>query len=293
MKRPICCLRQFITAHPRHPVYKTPPPFSHKFRNFRVAFLHLAFISRTSCQCTIARVRRHGSAVRESTQESKTPSSLPSSEQIWVTRPLIDRRTTPQDFRSVQLPDPQLGGEECVSSLLSAAVRCLLRTCPLSLLGLFGRISTTRERTRSPDTHAPRLSLIYFGVPRGACLALPCLGTRLARSLQTSVRSVSRTNERTNERTNLELLDASASSVPTSLVRYFCLEISCRRCKILRKSPHTAVSFPSLPLASPRLESPPPCNRSWLFEANRDLHERLASLNNNAHTIYRVELLFK
>jgi hypothetical protein len=45
-------LRQFITANPdphTYPVYKTPPPFSHKFRNFRVAFPHLGFISRASC----------------------------------------------------------------------------------------------------------------------------------------------------------------------------------------------------------------------------------------------------
>src|SRR6266699_6364433 len=109
MKRPICCLRQFITVNPHYPVYKTTPPFSHKFRNFRVAFL-LAFISRASCQCAIA---RHGSAVRQSTQESKTPLITPKFCINWVTRSLIDRRTTPQDFRSVRLPDPpELGGRE-------------------------------------------------------------------------------------------------------------------------------------------------------------------------------------
>lgn len=34
---------------------KTPPPFSHKSRDFRVAFLYLGFISRAPCQCAIAR----------------------------------------------------------------------------------------------------------------------------------------------------------------------------------------------------------------------------------------------
>src|SRR5258707_12055846 len=68
-RRSICCqLRQFNQTSNR--CIKPPPPFSHtKFRNFRVAFPHLTFISRTSCQCAIALAHR---SFRQSTQESET-----------------------------------------------------------------------------------------------------------------------------------------------------------------------------------------------------------------------------
>jgi len=140
-----------------------------------------------------------------------------------------------------------LEGGRCLVSLIGGCA-VSFADLPSNLEGFFGRISTTREseRTRSPDTPTPRLSLIYFWVPRGACLALPwyALGQKPA-----DFRAVCVPNERTNP------FSWHASSVPTSLVQYFCLELSCRRRKVWRKSPHIAVSFPSLPLSSP-LPSP-------------------------------------
>jgi hypothetical protein len=53
------------SVHYPHPVYKTPPPFSHKFRDFRVAFLLLAFyFSKPHANVPIARARLYGSVVQ-------------------------------------------------------------------------------------------------------------------------------------------------------------------------------------------------------------------------------------
>jgi hypothetical protein len=130
------------------------------------------------------------------------------------------------------------------------------------LEGFFGQISRTREppRTRSPDTPAPRLSFdLLLGSPR----RLPGLGTRLGRSLQTSVRSVSRTNERT-----LFLACVLGPNLPSAV---FLSRAFLQTAQDLEEVTSHRSEFS---LASFRLESPPPCYRSWrCFEADRDLHD--------------------
>jgi hypothetical protein len=119
----------------------------------------------------------------------------------------------------------------------------------------------TREppRTRSPDTPAPRLSFdLFWGSPR----RLPGLGTRLARSLQTSVRSVSRTNERT-----FFLACELGPNLPSAV---FLSRAFLQTAQDLEEvtSHRSEFSLASFRLASPRLESPPPYYRSWrCFEA--------------------------
>jgi hypothetical protein len=101
---------------------------------------------------------------------------------------------------------------------------------------------TTRERTRPPDTPAPRLSLIYFWVHRGACLAMMVHAWPEACRLPCGL-----CPERTNKPSSL-----NAPSVPPSLVRYFCLEHSSRRRKDLEEVTSHRGEFS---LASPILPS--------------------------------------
>jgi hypothetical protein len=137
-------------------------------------------------------------------------------------------------------------------------VLCGLAQILYSLEGpfLFGLISTTRERTRSPDTPAPRLShdlYLFWGFPEALGCHWPWITYALGSGEKPAdFRAVCVPNERTNL-----LLGMRPWSVPTSLVRYFCLELFLQTAQDLEeKSPHIAVSFPSLPLASSRLPSP-------------------------------------
>lgn len=83
----------------------------------------------------------------------------------------LHKISDPSDF-GIRLSLEGGGGGMCVSLSLSAAVRCLLRTCPNSLFSrrrpfFFGLISTTHERGHARPTR-PRLDClliyIYFGV---------------------------------------------------------------------------------------------------------------------------------
>ena len=204
------------------PVYKTPSTLlTHKVPQLPSCFSTSYFyFSNLVPMCDRARASLV-SSINARIGNSKTPPP-PSSENKSKSRGLfIDRRTTPQDFRSVSLPHAPEPERTCVSYRRLHGVYCGLAQCRLF----------RPERTRPPDT-PHRLSLIYFWVSRGA---LPCLATvrtweeacRLPRGL-----CLERTNERASERTLL----GCASSVPSSQVRYHsCLEFSCRRRKVYQR----------------------------------------------------------
>lgn len=104
-------LRRFITANPPRPVHKTPPPFSHKFRNLRVGFPHLAYYFFSSLMPNVRSPglgRRHGSAVRQSTQTPPQVLNILSHHEVFH-RPPYDSTRFP--IR----PTSGSEGERCVS----------------------------------------------------------------------------------------------------------------------------------------------------------------------------------
>lgn len=98
----------------------------------------------------------------------------PSSEYIESSRGLssIVRRTTPQDFRSVRLPDPR-AREVCVSLSYRRMCGAFGVFCGLAqILGFFVRISisTTREGdTLARHARASIVSDLFLGFPRRLC----------------------------------------------------------------------------------------------------------------------------
>ncbi len=109
MKRPICCQPppsiQSIHANDLCMRMKPPPTLlTHNFRNFRIAFPHLAFISQPSCQCAIA--------------HASFRSSMNARIRGIGSRGL----PTPQDFQSVRLPDAPEPGGMCLALIGGCAV---------------------------------------------------------------------------------------------------------------------------------------------------------------------------
>jgi len=168
MKRPICCQPppsiQSIHANDLCMRMKPPPTLlTHNFRNFRIAFPHLAFISQPSCQCAIAHASFR-SSMNARIENAPHPQILNGLDREVLDREVsrLHKISNPSDFRM------RRSLEGCVSPL-SAAVRCLLWTCPL---GFFGWI-----KTRHAPHHLTDCYLIYFGVSRGAwpeACRLPC-----------------------------------------------------------------------------------------------------------------------
>jgi hypothetical protein len=127
--RSAAAVRQFITENP-HPVYKDPSTLLTQVPHLPSCFSSSCFYfsglmpmcDRPACAVTVPSfVNQHKNQKHPHPQ--KFLNSIESRGSL-IRETRIDRRTTPQDFRSVQLPE--LGSEGCVSVIgrLCAGVFC-------------------------------------------------------------------------------------------------------------------------------------------------------------------------